>query len=531
MGTHQTRVYGCDEALDAYGALFGVLERKLFALHCAGESPASLKKDFIAGQGILARMFNSLKVSVEGKISASHQSRERRIASLERGISKGKSEIGEKGSQKGPFWVHQKKRRLANLKWKLDALKSDSVDGTVRIAFGSRRLWRRQFDLPANGYSSHEEWLRDWRDARSDEFFILGSGDENAGCQLCVASVADDGSLTLKLRMPDCLVREHGKYVLIEGVRFAYGHERILAALHACAEAKFLRKQEGSSGSELGRAISYRFKRDPKGWRVFVSTRYEGSPVVTDRHRGAFGVDVNADHLAVCETDPSGNPVASWSLPLVTYGKTTNQAEALVGDAVAKVIGLARVAGKPVVIERLDFEKKKAELEGESHRYSRMLSSFAYGKIQEYFASRGYREGVEVFRVNPAFSSLVGRVKFGKRYGLSVDQAAALVLARRLLRYSERVPFRQECSVGDGSITLCVPARTRIKHVWSHWSQVSRQFRLALAARHGRGQTHPVRAGKRGETSDEGLGADRFCVSGRDSRTVVALTVGATVGA
>ena len=33
--------------------------------------------------------------------------------------------------------------------------------------------------------------------------------------------------------MPDCLAQEHGKYVVIENVRFAYGHEQILAALQS----------------------------------------------------------------------------------------------------------------------------------------------------------------------------------------------------------------------------------------------------------------------------------------------------------
>ena len=55
------------------------------------------------------------------------------------------------------------------------------------------------------------------------------------------------------------------------------------------------------------RPISYRFKRDAKGWRVFVSTQMMDIPVVTDRRRGAIGVDLNADHLAVAETDASGN--------------------------------------------------------------------------------------------------------------------------------------------------------------------------------------------------------------------------------
>ena len=64
----------------------------------------------------------------------------------------------------------------------------------------------------------------DWQDARRDEFFVLGSRDETAGCQLCVATVADDGTLTLRLRLPDCLAEQHGKYLVIAGVRFAYGH-------------------------------------------------------------------------------------------------------------------------------------------------------------------------------------------------------------------------------------------------------------------------------------------------------------------
>ena len=87
---------------------------------------------------------------------------------------------------------------------------------------------------------------------------------------------------------------------------------------------------------------------------------------MTDRHRGAVGVDLNADHLAVSETDAMGNYLNAWRVPLVTYGKSAHQAEALIGDAVAGVVAHAREAGKPVVIEKLDFRQKRAVLEGES---------------------------------------------------------------------------------------------------------------------------------------------------------------------
>ena len=240
--------------------------------------------------------------------------------------------------------------------------------------------------------------------------FVLGSRDETAGCQLCVANIADDGTLTLRLRLPDYLARQHGKYLVIQGVQFAYGHEQVLAALQSNADYAAFRREHGEKAAratELGQAISYRFKRDGKGWRVFVSTRMMDVAVVTDQRRGAIGVDPNADHLAVAEADASGNYLTAWRVPLVTHGKNTHQAEALIGDAVAGVVEHAREVGKPIVIERLDFRQKKHVLEGESRRYSRMLSSFSYGKIKAYFISRGYREGVEVHQVNPAYSSVI----------------------------------------------------------------------------------------------------------------------------
>ena len=242
----------------------------------------------------------------------------------------------------------------------------------------------------------------------------------------------------------------------MEGVRFAYGHEQVLAALESNAEYAACRREHGEKSAratDLGQALSYRFKRDDKGWRVFVTTDLEDVPVVTDKRRGAIGIDLNADHLAVAETDASGNYVHAFRVPLVTYGKSSHQAEALIGDAVARVVEYARRVGKPIIIERLDFRKKKAVLEGESRRYSRMLSSFSYGKTQACFLSKGHREGVGIHQVNPAFSSVVGRVKFMERYGLSVHQAAALVLARRLLGCSERIP-------ADGLPPLAMASRS-----------------------------------------------------------------------
>ena len=513
--TYQTRVSGYvgldraegDAALATYAELYGQVERKLFAEVAAGRSAAPLKSDYIREHGIPARLFNAVRVSLDGKVSAVRAAQRLRVDSLERRIAPGERQVAQAEEQGRWQQVHQKRRRLANLKSKLAVLQADIAAGRVRLCFGSKRLWRKQHHLEANGYASHEEWRRDWRDARSNEFFVLGSRDETSGCQLCVASIADDGSLTLRLRMPDCLAEQYGKYLVIEGVRFAYGHGQVLAALASNAEYVAYRREHGDQAAratELGQAISYRFKRDAKGWRVFATTELPELEITTDRWRGAIGVDLNADHVAVAETDASGNYVNAWRVPLVTYGKNTNQAEALIGDAVASVVEYARGAGKPLVIEKLDFRQKKAVLEGESRKYSRMLSSFAYGKVKAYFLSRGYREGVEIIEVNPAYSSVVGRVKFMERYGLTVHQAAALVLARRYLGCSERIPRRWVAPIGNGvQVAFTVPVRKRVKHVWTYWGAISGQLRPALAAQHRLGKRrrkpNPVQAVVRAE--------------------------------
>ena len=500
-GTYETRLRlgdGESAALRCYAELFCRLERKLFAGLEAGGPVTDLKREYIREHGIPARMFNSVHASLRGKVLSRRESLALQGDMLASAIRRAQRVLGQVRKRGDRCSVHHKQRRLESLRVRLAQVEQDIAEGKVRLCFGSRKLFRAQHHLEANGYGGHEEWLAEWRRRRDDSFFVLGSRDETGGCQACVATVAEDGSVTLRLRLPDCLAGEHGKYLVFERLHFNHGHHQVLVTLDSCREYWKYRREhpgerQGDVPEHLGQAVSYRFKVDAKGWRVFATVAREEVPVVTDSRRGAVGVDLNEDHVAVSETDGSGNWVHSFSVPLVTHGKTARQAEALTGDAVAEVVEYARRVGKPIACERLDFRKKKASLEGESPGRARMLSSFAYGRFREYLVSRGHREGVEVVGVNPAFSSVIGRVKFMERYGLTVHQAAALVLARRIPGCSERIPRRWECPDGRGGhVAFAVPVRKRAKHVWTYWGAISRQLGPALAARHRPGRRKRV---------------------------------------
>jgi len=176
--------------------------------------------------------------------------------------------------------------------------------------------------------------------------------------------------------------------------------------------------------------------------------------------------------------------MAARRFDLHTHGKSSDQAKALIGNATVSIVEQARQAGKPVVIEKLSFEKKKAELEAVNRKQARMLSSFACNKVASHILAAAFRAGVEVIEVTPAYTSVIGAVNHAQRKGISVHQGAALAIARRGLGLSEKpsvtkafVPTRN----GD-HVTFELPARNRSKHVWSHWAVMRTRLKAAHVA-------------------------------------------------
>ncbi len=115
--------------------------------------------------------------------------------------------------------------------------------------------------------------------------------------------------------------------------------------------------------------------------RTVASVEIEPAAVTTSRTLGCIGVDINADHLAVAELDRFGNLVDARCLELPTRGKSGHQAKALIGNATVQIAALAKARGKPLALEKLDFQKRKAELEAVDPARARKLSSFVFSKM------------------------------------------------------------------------------------------------------------------------------------------------------
>jgi IS605 OrfB family transposase len=462
LNTNQAQI------LQECACLFNKVERDLYVETTKGVSTTSCKNLFLQRYRITARQFNACRVRLDGRIESYRACQELNAENLKYQIKQVAEQIKklEKKPSKKSI-VHQKKRRKARLETRMIALEKDIEARKVRLCFGGKKLFHAQFHLKENDFQSHKKWKKEWDEKRNSEFFVLGSKDESAGNQTCVARIEEDGTLSLRLRLPKALEEKYGKYLEIDQLRFSYGKEAILASLK----------------NPDGQAISYRFKKDEKGWIVFASTDLKKGEIVSIEHNGAIGLDLNSDHIAYVETDRFGNPIAEQVFPLICYGKSKNQLKAALGDICKAIVAKAKEVKKPIVIEELNFQNKKLELASQNPKYARLLSSFAYGLFFDFLRSRTYKEGIVLHQVNPAFTSVIGQVNYAKRYGLSVHLAAALCIARRHQKFSEApcssnriIPIGKGCHVA-----LELPARNRTRHVWHFWGRVKKKIKTVYA--------------------------------------------------
>lgn len=150
------------------------------------------------------------------------------------------------------------------------------------------------------------------------------------------------------------------------------------------------------------------------------------------------GIDVNIDKIAVAILTKQGRFLESRTfycheMEYVSSNRRTN----IAGEKAKEVIAyLLQLNVGAFVLENLKFKQDHDT----DKRFNRLVHSFAKNKMQKAIISRGLKLGFKIKQVNPAFTSVIGRFKYSKMYGLSVHEAASFVIGRRGLDFEEKIP-------------------------------------------------------------------------------------------
>ena len=452
--------------LNEYSKIFQKVLHKLYVDSVHKQTPITvLKKKYQAEYGINARQFNSVRVCLDSIVKSK---KELILIELEEKKSKIESYLNKltklENDKKTVFEelsllsmndirfkstlkkyhgiknsIHYTKRKLKKYTDKVSKLERDVNNKIVRICFGSKELFQKQFKLEENNYKSHEEWLCDWKNARSNQCFFLGSSDESYGNMNCQY----DKNNILKIKTASALEERFGDYIIVEDVYFKYGQENI----DYCKEFEYRFSPSYNKVKYFNGALNYRFIRNEFGWYLHCSCDVKEPEKITDSRLGGIGIDFNVNFVSVTFVDRFGNPLDELNLKYHMYGKTSNQIDAKLGDLSKELCDLGKYYGVPIYIEDLCFAKAKRNID-KGKRYNRMINGFPYSKFKTYLTQRCKRHGVEIIEVNPSFTSIIGQFKFMKKYGLSSHGAAACMIVRKGMKFkTEKIPKKYKIIV------------------------------------------------------------------------------------
>jgi len=156
--------------------------------------------------------------------------------------------------------------------------------------------------------------------------------------------------------------------------------------------------------------------------------------------KGLLGLDVNTKGIGAAIVLPNGNLRAHRWFPYneLLYARREKHSH-LIGNLVVKVFRWAKRFGvNTVVSESLNRFKKDHDT---NSKYNRATHNFCKDKLLRTIKSRAVKESFVQIEVFPAYSSIIGAIKYQKMYGLSAHEAAAFVIGRRGLGYNkENIP-------------------------------------------------------------------------------------------
>ena len=374
---------------------------------------------------ISRRTANSIIKTVQGRINSIKELKKAEIKQAQYKLEK----ISEKLEKLIPILIHLKikakennikdltkyknlKTKVAFMKIKKDkfvnkinSLKYQLETNKFKITFGTKKLFRQNFE--------------DFLNKRDNQIMFLGSKEEkrcNSTFQLTYISKINQ--FILKIRKDFKYKKEKGEKRYVYGKCFFNNHKNLLKET-----LKFKKSP-----------LTYRIiKRNNKYYLQCIFEINNKNTILTRKHDGTIGVDFNKGFVAISQTNKYGHLVKTDKM---TYrfgsgSKTKNDLLLIIN----KLTELAIYTGKDIVIEDLNFLKKKSKMiKGKTEKgkkYNNMLHNLAYRIFLDRMEQICNRKNVGLITVNPAWTSWIAKNKFCNRMKLNIHIGASYVIARR----------------------------------------------------------------------------------------------------
>ena len=379
---------------------------------------AQLKEEF----NLTTRAIDAIMSNMLGRYEAikelkkfEQKSLERKISTLEKEITRLKDErtlqrINLNNNSKDfnftkyknlKIKIYWKENRLNTKKQKLKNLKNEIETGKYKVCFGTKSLLQKDYS----------KFIK----KRDSEIYFLGrAGEKSCNNNFQVEYSSKTNQFYFRIR----------KEIDLDNDKFVYGQFNFNNKNHTNLLKNLLRTKES--------ALTYRIKvKDNKVLlQIIYNFEHNKDLCVTRNSYGVVGVDFNKDFVSVSETDKYGNLINTFNIDYQYSkgNKTTRDFQYIA----TRLKDYCLNTGKDLVIEKLDFTKKKDNLISKrGKKYNEMLSSLAYSKFDSIVTSKCAKNRIFLHKVNPAWTSWIAKQKYCPKMKLNIHSGASYVIARR----------------------------------------------------------------------------------------------------
>jgi IS605 OrfB family transposase len=190
-----------------------------------------------------------------------------------------------------------------------------------------------------------------------------------------------------------------------------------------------------------------------KDGEVYGSVSFEiPTPEVKyTKENGVIAIDTNASpiHLAIAEVSKTGELLSYQTISLHHLLELSQSSKDHQEWILAhQIVDLAIQKGKAIAVENLKKLKKGMRGDGKAELRKR-LHQWNAKKFLQKLKRIAVLRGVEIIEVNPAYTSVIGMLKYAPQLSIDKDIAGAYVIGRRALGFKEDTPENYEKLLKD----------------------------------------------------------------------------------
>jgi len=308
-----------------------------------------------------------------------------------------------------------------------------------KVIFGSRALFDKLNKKHLTG-KSRNSLIKKWREKRQGNLYSRGDKSKQGNLNLRLQWIND--KLYLRINIGD------RQYIYAKVIRtVSRKNDKWIDFMLMLLKAK-----------ESGNWFPYSVRLKLKNGKVyaFISVEEKLPPIKITKDNGIIGIDVNAYpfHLALVFASKDGNLEKYQSISLNELLEVNSEKRQYLEWQIAhKIIEIAKDDRKAVAIENLQKIPKGKRGDGFA-KLRQKLQKWIYKRLLNKIEITARRNGIEIRKVNPAYTSVIGKLKYAPQYNIDKDIAAAFVIARRGLGYKEKLPKNYKELLNDKDFLL-----------------------------------------------------------------------------